>query len=359
MSCPTGTGPFLAMLTWLIAAAAVSAQTQAPITIGPVSAAPGTQATGTLDVPAARGDQGTTIPITVIHGTRPGPVLALVAGVHGMEYTPVLALQRVRASLDPRTLTGTIIAVHVANMPSFLGRTIYYSPADGKNLNRVFPGKPDGSLSERIAHVITSEVIDRATHVIDLHCGDGNEDLRPYTYWVTTGSTAVAEEGKKMALAFGLDHIVIDSERPTDPRASVYLSNTAITRGKPALTIESGGLARVDDASIARIERGIAGVLRHLGMSTAGPVPVATPVWIARSLVVRSGTTGLFFPAVERGHTVAAGARLGHVTDFHGQTIEEVTAPFASEVLYVVATPPVTKGEPLAFIGAVSSQQLR
>src|SRR5215203_1571889 len=191
---------------------ATIASAEEPFIVGPVRAAPGTTASGSLPVPARSGDQGTTIPISVIHGTKPGPVLALTAGVHGMEYPPILALQRMRASIDPQTLSGTVIMVHVANMPSFMGRTIYYSPADGKNLNRVFPGNADGTLSERIAHVITREVIDRATHVVDLHCGDGNESLRPYSYWITTGTPEVAAMGKQMALAFGLDHIIVDRE---------------------------------------------------------------------------------------------------------------------------------------------------
>ena len=136
----------------------------------------------------ALGIGATTTLFSIIHGAKPGPVLALTAGVHGQEYTPILALQRLLKSVDPKTLTGTIVLVHVANMPSFLARTIYYSPADGKNLNRVFPGKADGTLSERIALTITREVIEKATHLIDLHCGDGNESLRPYTYWITTGA---------------------------------------------------------------------------------------------------------------------------------------------------------------------------
>jgi predicted deacylase len=256
-----------------------------------------------------------------------------------------------RRSIDPRTLAGTIIMVHVANMPSFLGRTIYYSPIDGKNLNRVFPGNADGTISERIAEAITREVIDRATHVVDLHCGDGNEDLRPYLYWITTGPPEVAKAGRELALAFGMDHVVIDRERPTDPAASSYLSNTAVTRGKPGLTIESGGMGRTDEADIARIERGVAGLLRHLGMRPDGPAPAAAPVWIDRSEVLRAGATGLFAAAVTPGQMVAEGAVIGRITDFHGEVVETIRAPFAGEVLYVIGTPPMNKGEPVAFIG--------
>src|SRR5262249_56052604 len=117
---------------------------------------------------------GADIPVTVINGRTPGPVLALVAGTHGYEYSPILALQRLLPKISPQTLSGAVILVHVANMPSFLRRTIYYGPEDGKNLNRVYPGKPDGTLSERIARVITTQVIERADYLIDLHCGDRN-----------------------------------------------------------------------------------------------------------------------------------------------------------------------------------------
>jgi predicted deacylase len=335
----------------LLALAPAAAQPTA-FTIGGVTAAPGTIGSGALAVAARAGDDGTTIPISIVHGVRPGPVLALTAGVHGQEYTPILALQRLLKTLDPKALSGTVVLVHVANMPSYLGRTIYYSPADGKNLNRMFPGRADGTLSERIALVLTREVIERASHVVDLHCGDGNESLRPYTYWITTGAATVADAGKQMALAFGLDHIVIDRDRPVDPAASIYLSNTAITRGKPALTIESGGLARTDEESIAAIERGISGLLKHLGMRSDGPAPVAAPVWIERSEVLRSASTGIFYPAVERGHTVSQGAIIGRVTDFHGREVETVRAPFAGEILYVIGTPAISKGEPLAYVGS-------
>jgi len=337
-----------ALLTSLTAPLAA----QTPFTIGTFTAQPGTAVSGDLAVPGRGMEPGTTIPISILHGSRPGPVLALFASVHGYEYPPVLALQRLRKDIDPKDLAGTIVMVHVANMPSFLGRTIYYTPGDGKNLNRVFPGKADGTISERIAFVLTKEVIDRAQYLVDLHCGDGNESLRPYLYWETTGAPGVVEAIRQLALAFGMDHIVIDSSRPTDAGASVYLSNTAVTRGKPAITIESGGMGQVVEEDVERIERGVAGVLRHLKMRETGPGPTEHPVYLGRNEVLRANFTGLFYAAVEKGHTVAQGAVIGRVTDFFGRTLEEIRAPFAGEVLYVIGTPPMTKGEPVGFVAA-------
>jgi uncharacterized protein len=325
---------------------------QAPtFSMAGVAATPGSTRAGAIDIAPRAGDPGTSIPFTIVNGAAPGPVLALVAGVHGMEYAPVVALQRVRRTVLPATLRGTVVMVHVANLPSFLGRTIYYSPVDGKNLNRVFPGRSDGTLSERIAAALTREVVSRATHLVDLHGGDGNESLRPYAYWITTGDPRVADASRALALSFGLDHIVVDGDRPVDPAASLYLSNTAITRGKPAVTAEAGCLGQTDEEAIALIERGVAGVLRHLGMRPEGPPPVTTPLWIDRHQVLRAGATGLFLPAVACGQRVREGALLGRITDLHGEPLEDVRAPFGGEMLYVVATPPVTKGEPVAMVG--------
>src|SRR5262249_42231781 len=145
--------------------------TASPFTLGSITVEPGWMGSGALDVPARGTGPSSFVPFTVIHGAAPGPILALVAGVHGLEYIPSLALQRLRDAIDPATLRGTVLMVHAANVPSFLGRTIYYSPVDGQNLNRVFPGNASGTLSERIAEVITREIIARATHVIDLHGG--------------------------------------------------------------------------------------------------------------------------------------------------------------------------------------------
>jgi hypothetical protein len=298
-------------------------------------------------------DAGTRVPVTVVHGAKPGPVLALIAGTHGYEYTSILALQRLRARLEPQALAGSVILVHLANPVTFYGRRIYYGP-DGKNLNRVYPGKPDGTQSERIAHAITREVIARATHVVDMHCGDGNESLRPYSDWQVTGDAALDAAGKRMALAFGLDHVVVDRERPSDPEHTLYTSNTAVRRGKPAITVESGGMGLTDEASVRAQEAGALSVMAELGMLDAPSVRVARPLWIEPAQVVTAPATGVWHPVVEKMQSVAAGTLIGRLTDPFGNLLHEVRAPLAGEVLYVVATPPVSQGEPLAFVGRVS-----
>jgi predicted deacylase len=319
------------------------------LTVGSATAAPGTLTSGWIDVPDGV-DPGTRIPVTVANGTTAGPVLALIAGTHGSEYTSILALQRLRPKLEPARMRGAAILVHMANPPSFYGRRVYYSP-DGKNLNRMYPGKPDGTVSERMAHAITREVIDRCTHLADMHCGDGNESLRPYTYWIVGGDAAVDAGSKELALAYGLDHILVDRSRSKDPAASIFTANTAITRRKPAITAESGGMGMTDEPSVAAHEAGARSLLAHLGIMEGPSARVAHPVWIDRAEVLRAPVTGVWHPVVEKMQSVSTGRLLGRLTDPFGAVLHEVHAPFAGEVVYVVGTPPVTAGEPLCEIG--------
>ncbi len=338
------------LLGLFLVAASARAQ-QPPLTIGTATAAAGQKVSGYLAVPAGV-DSGTVIPLTIVRGAQPGPTLALIAGTHGSEVAPILALQRVRAMLEPAQLAGTVILVHVANVPSFLKRTIYYSPIDGKNLNRVYPGKPAGTVSERIAYAITTEVIDRSDYLVDLHAGDGNEALRPYTYWNKLGlDPRVDSLAREMALAFGHDHIVVDTERPKDPAASVYTQNTAQLRGKASLTTETGYLGLPAEDMVQRNVDGVFRLLRYLRL-IPGPVErVEHPLWFERTEVLVSPATGVWHPVVERGQTVQAGTLIGYVTDFFGDRVAEVRAPFPGEMLYVVATPATTKGEPLGMVG--------
>ncbi len=323
-----------------------------PLTVGGVTARPGELVSGWLEVPDAA-DAGTRLPVTVACGAAPGATLALVAGTHGSEYTSMLALQRVRARLDPARMRGAAILVHLANPPAFYGRRVYYGP-DGKNLNRVYPGRADGTVSERIAHALTTEVIARCTHLVDMHCGDGNEALRPYAYWIVGGDPEVDAASRELALAYGLDHVLVDRGRPRDPAASLYTANTAITRGKPAITAESGELGRTDEPAVAAHEAGALSVLAHLGIQDGPSARVAHPVWIDRAEVLRAPAPGFWRPVVVPMQSVAKGTLLGRLTDPFGAELHEVRAPFAGEVVYVVATPPVSAGEPLCEVGVLA-----
>ena len=322
--------------------------------LGPLRASAGEAVSGYLEVPALN-DAGARIPVSLVRGTKDGPVLALIAGTHGYEYPGITALQRLRQSIDPRALRGTLILVHIANPPSFYGRTVYTSPADGKNLNRVYPGRPDGTLSERIAHAITTEVIAKADFLVDLHGGDANEALRPYVYMPVTGDTRLDAATRGMALAFGLDHIVIDEGRIAAPDATKFVDQTALARGIPAMTTETGQLGQNDEHSIALAEHGVWNLMRHLGMLEGAVEPNTGVVWLEDYQVITSPVNGVFRATVRDGYAVAEGGLLGELFDPFGARIGDVRAPIAGIVNYVIGTPPAVEGQPLAMVSRIAA----
>jgi hypothetical protein len=325
------------------------------LTVGSAALRSGEKVSGFIDV-AAGVDPGTSIPVTIIAGVHDGPVLALTAGIHGSEPSPILALQRVRAELDPATLKGAVILVHIANVPSFAERTIYRGPWDRKNLNRVFPGKADGTGSERIAHAITTQVIDQCDYLVDMHSGDGNEQLRPYAYWNNLGmNERVDNVARDMALAFGLDHIVIDRGRPRDINATQFCSNTAHVRGKPAVTTEAGSVGVPTDDMVNANVRGAFRVMKYFEMIPGVREMVERPRWIEPSEVLYSPGTGIWYAAVSCDQYVATGQVLGRLTDYFGELIAEMRSPMDGLVTYVVVSPAMAKGEPVAMVGRVSA----
>ena len=342
----------LILVTVVLAALLGSAVAAQDFSVGPIKVPRGEMRSGLVPVPEKDGVT-TFIPVTVVHGTKRGKVLALAAGTHGSEYPPILALYRLRTLIDPKKLSGTLILAHIGNMPSFQRRTVYFNPFDMKNLNRVFPGDPKGTLSQRMAYVLTQEVVLKCDALIDMHCGDANEALIPYTYWMISDKKSLDAESKDMALAFGLRHIIIDATRTKDPADSKYFGNTAILHGKPAITTEAGFLGRSDEEDIVRNVKGVMSVMRLFKMIEGRPESAADPVWIDKYEVVNSNTDGLFFPRVAMGGTVTEGQTVGVVQDYLGDVKEEVKAPFGGIILYIIGTPPANKGEPLFEVGRI------
>ena len=159
---------------------------------------------------------------------------------------------------------------------------------------------------------------------------------------------------RDLALAFGLDHIVIDRGRPRDANASLFCSNTAHVRGKPAVTTEAGGVGIPTEEMVALNVSGAFRVMRHLGMLPGPREMVEHPRWLEPSEVFYSPGTGLWYPAVVPDQHVEQGDVIGTLTDYFGETIAEVTSTLAGVVTYVVTSPAMSEGEPVGMVGTLS-----
>jgi predicted deacylase len=342
----------LICLAALLLAGPAVAQDRA-FTVGTATAARGQKVTGAIEVPAGV-DPALSIPVAVVHGAKPGPVLALVAGSHGTEYTSIIALEKLIGMLNPAEVSGTVIIVPLINVQSFEQKVPHVNPVDKKSMNRFYPGKIDGTQTERASYLITKQVVEQCDHLIDLHGGDTDESLRPYSYWTKTGNEKQDQISREMVLAFGLDHIIISADRPKDPQASRYLENTATTRGKPSITAEAGHAGTVESDDLSALVSGCLSVMRYLKMLPGAPAVIEHPVWIDKVVTLASEQTGIFYPLVKRGTYVEPGMKVGYVTDYLGRVVFEARAPVAGVVLYICAVPSMTKGATIANIGVVA-----
>jgi uncharacterized protein len=333
----------------------IHARAQKPFSVGTASAAPGQKATGYLEIPAGV-DAGTNIPVVVVNGSKPGPVLALVTGAHGTEYVSIIAVEKLIGALDPMEISGTVILLPLVNMASFEQKVPHVNPIDNKSMNRFYPGKADGTQTERASFVITQQVVDRCDYLIDYHGGDLDESLRPYAYWAPTGKEEQDRLSKEMVLAFGLDHIIIWRDRPSDPALTRYLDNTASVRGKPSIVVEAGYSGTVEPEDVALLFDGTFSTMRALKMLPGEAHPIENPVWLEKIVDVSSDVDGIFYPLVKRGTYVEAGMKLGYVTDFFGKTIREPRAPVSGIVLHIDAVPSLKKGDGIANLGVVAAR---
>ena len=337
----------------LILSSATVVSAQAPFTVGTAAAAPGQKAFGAIDVPAGI-DAAASIPVAVFHGAKPGPVLALVSGLHGTEYASIIALEELIQSLDPAKISGTVIIVPLVNIPSFEQKVAHVNPVDRKSMNRFYPGDPTGSQTDRVSWAMTKQVVERCDFLIDYHGGDLDENLRPYAYWPKSGNAKQDAVTRDMVLAFGLDHIIVWSDRPRNPNASRYLDNTANTRGKPAIAVEAGHAGTVEPQDVQLLVKGTLSVMRYLKMLAGTATMIDHPVWIGKVDTVESEQPGIFYPLVQRGTYVAQGMKIGYITDFYGRTVFEAKAPAAGVVLYICAVPSMKNGDTVANIGEVT-----
>jgi predicted deacylase len=346
-------GCWLVVTAWLVVAGA-GAQAQTPFAIGGRTVPPGQRLDLDLPVAAGPSDGATYVPVTVFHGAAPGPVLALTMGVHGFEYAPILAAQRLLTRIDATRLRGTVIMVRLAHVEAFEQRVPYVNPFDRKNLNRAFPGSPTGTQTERLAWTLTTEVIRRATAHIELHGGDAAEWMEPFAgaYGGPLADRQYAT-ARAMALAFDFRNVV---RYPMRTQAQVdagrSLNRQAVADGVPTVLVEIGENGRRDDAFVEPLVSGVENVLRVLTMIDEAPAaPRADTRWFDDTTSASATTTGIFTPVAATGRAVAKGDLLGTVTDYAGRVIERIVSPVDGYVMYGLAGPPVKAGDAVVTIG--------
>jgi len=286
--------------------------------------------------------------VHMVIGTEEGPVLYIQAAVHGDEVNGIEVLRRVITGLDPQQIRGVLIAVPVANGPGFTLRQRRH-PADKEDMNRVWPGKIDGTISQQTAYNLYNQLIRHAQYVVDLHTASSNTELHVvYGY----GDA----DSRKLAEVFGLDVLLEEEVNDTlkQFRFQGKLRNTLNAQGIPAITPELGGDNRLELENVVFGVRGVMNVMKYLKMLPGEIIPPDRPQITLRGSHMDSvfaHTGGFWIRQIKGGDRVSKGQTLGHIYSLRTfEVVEAITAPYDGYILGTTDSPTINLGDSVVTI---------
>jgi predicted deacylase len=310
--------------------------------------APGTGKEVSLDLGDGPAGNPRSIPVYVIHGTRPGPVLALIAGIHGDELNGVSVAHHlihgddhIAGTEDDRIsreeLAGTVICVPVVNIEGMLLEQ--RGAPDNKDINRLFPGKKRGNQSQRIAYTLFQSVVKRADYLIDLHSAPHSRTNLPHVR-----ANFDRKECMELARAFGTQ-IILHSKGPKGS-----LRRTATSDGTPSILLEAGTAHRFEMEAVHAGIEGVLNVMGHLGMIKRENRLPAVRLLVRRSKWARAEAGGLLYSLVNVGDHVKKGQEIALVTDPLGEQTHSIESPRTGVIVGLALNPLIRAGDPIANI---------
>lgn len=299
---------------------------------------PGQKMSGFINVP------GTPVkmPATVISSKKPGKKILITGGVHGGEYPCIETAIRLAKDIQPADISGTLVIIHPVNTAAFLARLQYYGPYDGKNLNRVFPGKATGTVSERIAYTV-HQLQKAADFYIDLHGGDIHESLVPFVIYSKVGATEVVEQSKQASATLGFPYVV----GSTSENGSIGAASFA---GTPGFLAELGQCGRWSEEEVEAYLRAIKNVLIYLECLEGTMVEYPGIQYLDQMTVLKAENEGCWYPVKQLEDMVQKGEKIGEIRDYFGKMLSEYRSPESGRILYLVTSLAITEGDPLAAI---------
>jgi hypothetical protein len=309
---------------------------QKPIEIAGVTVTPGSRQSIDIPLPSFYTHSSVNMPVHVVHGRRPGPVLLVSAAVHGDEINGVEIIRRLLTHKSIDRIKGTLIAIPVVNVYGFVSKSRYLP--DRRDLNRSFPGSENGSMASRLANVLMTQILPHTTHIIDLHTGAVNRENLPQI----RAKLRDNPELETLARAFGVP-VILNAE---------FLENSfraaAFDRGIGVLLYEAGEALRFDEVSIRAGVRGVLQVMIELDMRPRNKRPRKVDSMVANtSRWVRAGQSGILRSLVATGTKVQEGDLLAYINNPLGENTEELISPISGIIIGKTNLPLVFAGEAL------------
>lgn len=285
------------------------------------------------------------MPFTVIRGIEDGPTLVQTAGCHPTEYAGIDATVKLSNAIKTEDLRGTFVAVPCVNIPGFWERT-YINPIDGKNIQGIYPGRKDGTISNLMAYRLFHDIVLKADYFLDCHGGDIHESEIWTFHFYKTGDD-VEKRSEAIARATGLTYL----ERSGYQGA---MGMEAAKRGVPGGLYELCSGDRLLPEESSAIFECTLNVMRHLKMLKGEPTKIkgqpCTTVGQKQEIWTSSASVyftkgGLYHTDVKPGDFLREGEVVGTVTNFWGEVIETIRAPATGRVGLMIHNPVANPGD--------------
>lgn len=306
------------------------------LVVGNLCAEAGTKIQGFIRVPGT----GVQMPATLINGARPGKTVSVTAGSHGGEYPGIETVIRLGKKLTPENISGRLILVHIVNVPAFEAKLQYIGPDDGKNLNREYPGKAMGTVTEKIAYAVTTMLHSQSDFYMDLHSGDIHEALTPFVLYDRNGAEETVKISKEAAGLMGLSPVIGSG-------STVGAINTAAKSGVPGFLAEIGQRGGWCEEEVSQYQKGVINVLRHLGLLSGSVEKYDGIEYIQMMHCLDAEENGCWYPYISVKQRVVKGEKVGAIKDYFGNILKEYDAPADGMVLYVTQSLAIREGDSL------------
>ena len=313
-------------------------------TIGNMKAGPGESCSGLLEL----AEEKFKLPAAVLNGEKPGKTVLIMAGVHAGEYVGIQAAMELAEKLKIKKINGTVVIVKVICREAFECRGGSLGVQDGKNLNREFPGDPEGSATQQLAWAITRELFPAVDFCIDLHSGDDYEQLTPYVYYAGKAEERVVAMSRKMAEQVDVPYMV----RSTVATGGAY--NYAAHMGIPGILIERGGMGGWTMEEVRSTRRDVRNVLCSLGIYEGQrDYRIYYPLDVVDIRYQAASATGFWYPYKMPGDMIQGGEVLGTVKDYEGNVTEVCRAECDGVILYQTGSLQVLENGPMIAYGRI------
>lgn len=291
------------------------------------------------------------LPVAIINGKENGKTFLITASIHGFEYPGIQTAAELIRELDPSEISGAVVIIPIVNASGFYGRHPYICPEDENrnNLNKVGPGKPDGTFAERLIYFLEEEFVKKSDFHLDLHSGDGTEALLRFCAIGNAQNEDIREYVHEI-----VHHLNFDYHTQSSGSTEFY-NSSAKYAGIPSMMFECGGSGSWDSEEVEFEKDSIRRIMQMLDILPGKPEHNENVQCIVKQSWIECGQTGFFYGMCKVGDDIKEGQKLYEIRDVWGNLLEEHYAAYDGKVFILNNTLGVSKGDDAIFYGCVEN----